>query len=67
MISKVIHKTAIKVDEKGTEAAAVTRVDMVLVSLPADLMRFDSPFVFAIREKTSGAVIFLGRIMDPTL
>lgn len=66
MISDVIHKTAIKVDEKGTEAAAVTRVDVVVVSLPADLIRFDRPFVFAIREKNSGTVLFLGRIMDPT-
>jgi len=67
MISEVIHKTAIQVDEKGTEAAAVTRVDVVLVSLPADLIRFDRPFVFALREKNSGAILFLGRIMDPTL
>jgi serpin B len=65
-ISEVIHKTAVQVDERGTEAAAVTRVDVVRLSLPSELMRFDRPFVFAIREKTSGAVIFLGRIMDPT-
>lgn len=67
LLSEVIHKTAIKVDEKGTEAAAVTRVDVVRLSLPPDLIRFDRPFVFAIREKNSGAVIFLGRVMDPTL
>lgn len=66
-ISEVIHKTFIKVDEKGTEAAAVTSVGIKVVSLPADLLRLDRPFVFAIREKSSGALLFLGRIMDPTL
>lgn len=66
-ISEVIHKTFINVDEKGTEAAAVTSVGIKVVSMPADLLRLDRPFVFAIREKTSGALIFLGRIMDPTL
>jgi len=66
-ISDVIHKTYINVDEKGTEAAAVTSVEIVDTAAISDLIRFDRPFVFAIREKTSGAVLFLGRIMDPTL
>lgn len=66
-ISEVIHKTLIKVDEKGTEAAAVTQVGIVDTAAELDLIRFDRPFVFAIREKSSGAVLFLGRIMDPTL
>jgi serine protease inhibitor len=66
-ISDVIHKTYVNVDEKGTEAAAATAVGMRLTSLPMDLIRLDRPFVFVLREKTSGAILFLGRIMDPTL
>jgi serine protease inhibitor len=66
-ISDVIHKTYINVDEKGTEAAAVTAVMVGIKSMPVDLIRLDRPFVFVLREKTSGTVLFLGRIMDPTL
>lgn len=64
-ISKVIHKTFVNVDEKGTEAAAVTVVEMGTTSMPMDLIKLDRPFVFAIRERSSGAVLFLGRITDP--
>jgi serine protease inhibitor len=66
-ISKVIHNTFVNVDEKGTEAAAVTVVEMGTLSMPMDLIKLDRPFVFAIREKSSGAILFLGRIMDPGL
>lgn len=65
MISEVKHKTLVNVDETGTEAAAVTSVGIVDTAAPADLIRFDRPFLFAIRERTSGAILFLGRIMDP--
>jgi serine protease inhibitor len=64
-ISKVIHKAYVLVDEKGTEAAAVTKVEIVLRSVKRALLRLDRPFLFLIRERNSGAVLFLGRIMDP--
>jgi serine protease inhibitor len=67
-ISDVIHKTCVSVDEQGTEAAAVTRVDVVDTAAPLiNLIRFDRPFVFAIRERNSGAILFMGRLMAPTL
>ncbi|MEO6095233.1 MAG: serpin family protein [Fibrobacteria bacterium] len=66
-ISDVIHKTYVNVDEEGTEAAAVTAVAIKLTAMPMDLIRLDRPFVFVLREKTSGTILFLGRIMDPTL
>lgn len=66
-ISEVIHKTFVSVDETGTEAAAVTEVGIGRLSLPPALIRLDRPFVVLIREKTSGTLLFVGRIEDPTL
>jgi len=64
-LSDVIHKTFVKVDEAGTEAAAVT---LVLVKTKSMSGRFqvDHPFIFLIRENGSGSILFFGRIMDPT-
>jgi serpin B len=64
-ISRVQHKTFIDVHELGTEAAAATAVGMSLTSMPPEL-RFDRPFVFAIRERSSGTLLFIGRVSDPT-
>ena len=66
-ISKVLHKTYIKVDEEGTEAAAVTSVEIGLTSLPPAgfVMRVDRPFVFAIRESHSQTILFMGKIVVP--
>ncbi len=63
-ISEVKHKTFVDVNEEGTEAAAVTSVEMGEVSLPPTLT-VDRPFLFAIRERFSGTILFIGRIMDP--
>ncbi len=67
-ISKVLHKTFVKVDEEGTEAAAVTAVIINLTSV-GDLekfnMRVDRPFVFTIRENHSGSILFIGKMMQP--
>jgi serpin B len=63
-ISRVKQKTFMKVDEEGTEAAAATSVVISLTSMPAGLY-VDRPFVVAIRERLSGAVLFLGVIRDP--
>lgn len=65
-ISEVRHKTFVEVNEQGTEAAAATSVEMgrKAVELPVQVNR---PYVFAIRERLSGTILFLGLIVDPTL
>ena len=68
-ISDVIHQTFLKVDEEGTEAAGATAVVMVGTSIPVDPpfnMVVDRPFIFAILDKPTGAVLFLGRLVNPT-
>ena len=65
-ISKVKHKTFAKVNEEGTEAAAVTSVEMEITSV-GPLMRVDRPFVFVIRENKSQTILFIGKIVEPTL
>lgn len=63
-VSKVKQKTFLKVDERGTEAAAATSVEIVVESAPLPLV-FDRPFLFAIRERLTGTILFLGAIGDP--
>jgi serpin B len=65
-ISKVKQKTWVDVNEEGTEAAAVTSVEIGITSAH-EPTRIDRPFVFVIRERFSGAILFLGKIMDPTV
>ncbi len=65
-ISKVKHKAFVDLHEEGTEAAAVTAVEMKRGAPPA-VFAVDRPFVFAIRERSSGAILFVGRVVDPTL
>lgn len=67
-ISDVLHKTFVQVDEEGTEAAAVTVVEVGTTSIePGTLfvMRVDRPFIFALRERQSGTILFLGKILKP--
>jgi len=63
-ISKVKHKTFVDVNEEGTEAAAVTSVEVGVTAMPPTVM-VNRPFVFAIREKFSGTILFMGRMMNP--
>ncbi len=63
-ISEVKHKTFVQVDEEGTEAAAVTSVEVSLTSMP-QYISFDRPFVFAIRDTNSGTVVFIGKMHVP--
>lgn len=68
VVSEVKHKTFIDVDEKGTEAAAVTSVGVALTSVDPNgpvTMVVDRPFVFLIREKSTGAVLFSGVVENP--
>jgi serpin B len=64
VISFVKQNIWVRVDEEGAEAAAVTSVGVGVVSLPA-AVTIDRPFVFAIRERSTGAVLFLGAVRDP--
>lgn len=64
-ISRVEHKSFIDVHELGTEAAAATAVGVSVTSAPPSI-EFDRPFVFAIRERGSGTLLFMGRVGDPT-
>lgn len=68
-VSGVIHKAFVRVDEEGTEAAAATAVVMARMSAmapsPPVPFRADHPFVVIIRERTTGSVLFLGRVNDP--
>ena len=63
-ISRVVHKTYIDVHELGTEAAGATTVVAGTTSAPP-VMRFDRPFLVAIRERESGTLLFIGRVGDP--
>jgi len=67
-ISKVLHKTFIEVNEEGTEAAAITVVEIGITSIgpPSGfIMRVDRPFVLAIRENHSQTILFIGKIVEP--
>jgi len=69
-IQKVFHKAFVKVDEKGTEAAAATAVVMGAKGggAPQKALEFraDHPFLFFVVDKTSGLVLFMGRVADPS-
>ena len=69
-ISDVLHKAFVAVDEAGTEAAAATVVIMETTSMPVDQpieFKADRPFIFTIRDNPTGSILFLGRLMNPTL
>lgn len=63
-LSRVEQKTFVRVDEEGTEAAAATGVGVGVTSAPPAL-RLDRPFLFALRERHSGAVLFIGKLERP--
>jgi serine protease inhibitor len=68
-ISTVLHKALIEVNEKGTEAAAATAAvwwkSAAQRSPFTPIFRADKPFVFLIRDQKTGAILFLGRVMNP--
>ena len=57
-----LHKTYIKVDEKGTEAAAVTALAGGVTSVPdmPMIVKFDTPFTYVIRDDANGEILFMG-------
>ena len=67
-IDEVKHKTFVEVNEQGTEAAAVTSVGMMRATfMPKKTfsMVVDRPFFCAIRDTQTGAILFMGAIVDP--
>jgi serpin B len=70
-ISEVIHQAFINVDEKGTEAAAATAVVIkaTAVRMPTEpkIFNADHPFIFIIKDNTTGTILFLGKIMNPNV
>jgi serpin B len=68
VIQDVVHKAFVAVDEFGTEAAAATGVVVGITSAPLDpaTVTLDRPFIFLIRDIATGAVIFTGRVVDPS-
>ena len=67
-VNAVVHKAFIKVDEEGTEAAAATAVVVQQRSLPPEpdvRLHVDRPFIFLVREASTGAILFVGRVTNP--
>lgn len=67
MISRVIHDTYVEVTEEGTEAAAVTIVEFATTSvgpqpLPTPIFKVNRPFIFVIREQSTGVILFIGKM-----
>lgn len=68
LVSGAVHATKVIVDEDGTEAAAATAIMAGTTSAPADPpieIRADHPFLYVIRDTDTGAVLFVGRVLDP--
>jgi serpin B len=63
-ISDVKQKTFVEVNEEGTEAAAVTSVNIGVTSI-GDFLVFNRPFIFVIREFSTGTILFIGKVENP--
>ncbi len=69
-VSDVIHEAFVKVDEAGTEAAAATAVIVDLrAAMPGETvdLQIDRPFLFALQDRETGEILFIGRVADPSL
>ncbi|XP_036406226.1 alpha-1-antitrypsin homolog, partial [Megalops cyprinoides] len=64
-VSKVSHKAVLNVDEKGTEAAAATTIEIMPMSLP-DTFVLDRPFLLLIVEESTRSILFMGKVVNPT-
>ncbi len=66
-ITDVLHQTFIETNEEGTEAAAATVVIIGTTSMPPQtpVINIDRPFLYFIRETTTGTIVFMGQVTDP--
>lgn len=64
LIDDVVHRAYVKVDERGTEAAAATAVVTRTVSAAPEFVA-DAPFLYFVRDRLTGSVLFIGRMADP--
>jgi serine protease inhibitor len=66
-VNQARHGAWLRVDEKGTEAAAATAAEIALKSVPQPTARFqaDHPFLFLLRDEVTGSILFLGQVVDP--
>lgn len=68
-IGHILHKIYVSMDETGSEAAAATAIGMNVTSVadpkPPVLFEVDHPFIYIIFEKTTGMILFMGKVMDP--
>jgi serpin B len=64
LVDKALHKAYVLVNESGTEAAAATVMNAVPASLPQE-MSVDRPFIFVIRDVSTGTILFVGRVLNP--
>lgn len=69
LINDVTHQAFIETNEEGSEAAAVTVVDIGLTSMPLSnfIFNVDHSFIYIIRETTTNTILFMGRVADPTV
>jgi serpin B len=67
LLSDVIHKAYVSVDEAGTEAAAASAVIVGVTAMPSNTVTLsvDRPFVFLIRDISTGTILFVGRVINP--
>ena len=67
VISQIVHRAVIEVQEEGTEAAAATAIEMSRTSAPPspEPFRVDRPFLFYVVDDATGAILFQGRVADP--
>ncbi len=68
-VSDAIHAASITVDEAGTEAAAATAIMMDVTAAQGQkfiTITVDRPFLYVIRDNSTGAVLFVGRVLDPS-
>uniref|UniRef100_A0A8C9XC10 Thyroxine-binding globulin n=1 Tax=Sander lucioperca TaxID=283035 RepID=A0A8C9XC10_SANLU len=71
LVSDVVHKATLDVDEAGAEASAATGVLIgltgVLNPVPVPVLKFNRPFMVIITERTTEKILFLGKIINPTI
>lgn len=68
LVTLVKQNTYIDVNEEGTEAAAVTTIGVGITSnIDTNVFKVDKPFIFAIRERTTNTILFMGKVVNPSL